>query len=71
MCPRGCPNDATTQNNVHEAYPTHIILTMHALAMQGFSLYDSQDTAMRYLQVSVHPLGSYGLPLYKSRAREQ
>ena len=31
MCPRGCPNDASSQNNVHSAYPTHIILTMRAL----------------------------------------
>ena len=31
MCPRGCPNDATSHNSVHEVNPTHIIVTMHAL----------------------------------------
>ena len=32
----------------------------------GSCLYDLQDTALRYLQVRVHLLGSCGLPLYNS-----
>ena len=30
-CPRGCPIDATSQNNVYAAVPMQIILTMYAI----------------------------------------